>query len=152
VVNRHDNPTRLPLNEETSASGRPLCLDPTRTSSAGAVARFARPEEYASFEFSPHHGAISSLAWFHSLPLLAVLLATIAVTVFDLDPHRVPVVGTVTGGLPSPPGLPTLPELQLGLLVIGYTDVVLTARAFAARGGYKIDANQELFALGAWNS
>jgi MFS superfamily sulfate permease-like transporter len=39
----------------------------------------------------------------------------------------------------------------LGLLVVGYTDVVLTARAFAACGGYDIDANQELFALGACN-
>jgi hypothetical protein len=27
-----------------------------------AVARFARPDEYASFEFSAHHGAVVSLA------------------------------------------------------------------------------------------
>jgi MFS superfamily sulfate permease-like transporter len=45
-------------------------------------------------------------------PLAAVLLATIAVAVFDLEKHGVAVVGTVTGGLPSPPELPTLPELQ----------------------------------------
>jgi hypothetical protein len=30
-----------------------------------AVARFARPDEYASFEFSAHHGATVSLARFH---------------------------------------------------------------------------------------
>jgi MFS superfamily sulfate permease-like transporter len=35
--------------------------------------------------------------------------------------------------------------------VVGYTDTVLTARAFAARGGYLINANQELLALGAAN-
>jgi hypothetical protein len=29
-----------------------------------AVARFARPDEYASFEFSAHHGATVSFAWF----------------------------------------------------------------------------------------
>jgi hypothetical protein len=29
-----------------------------------AVAKFARPEEYASFEFSAHHGAICSFARF----------------------------------------------------------------------------------------
>jgi hypothetical protein len=147
VVNRHDNPTRLPLNEETSASGRPLCLDPTRTSSAGAVARFARPEEYASFEFSPHHGAISSLAWFHSLPLLAVLLATIAVTVFDLDldPHRDRRFAFAPRA-PHAAGAAARPARRW------LHHVVLTARAFAARGGYEIDANQELFALGAWNS
>jgi hypothetical protein len=29
-----------------------------------AVARLARPDEYASFEFSPHHGAVVSLARF----------------------------------------------------------------------------------------
>ena len=35
--------------------------------------------------------------------------------------------------------------------VVGYTDNVLTARAFATRNGYRIDANQELLALGAAN-
>ena len=46
---------------------QPVCRYATRTNGAGAVARFARPEEYTSFEFSPHHGATSSLAWFHSV-------------------------------------------------------------------------------------
>ena len=34
---------------------------------------------------------------------------------------------------------------------MGYTDNILTARAFAARRDYEIDANQELLALGAAN-
>ena len=36
-------------------------------------------------------------------------------------------------------------------MVVAYTDNVLTARAFAARNGYRIDANQELLALGGAN-
>ncbi|NEZ55253.1 SulP family inorganic anion transporter, partial [Adonisia turfae] len=39
----------------------------------------------------------------------------------------------------------------IGIAVVGYSDNVLTARAFATRNGYKIDANQELLALGAVN-
>jgi hypothetical protein len=32
-----------------------------------AVAKFAKPLEYASFEFSAHHGATVVFAWFHHL-------------------------------------------------------------------------------------
>jgi hypothetical protein len=32
-----------------------------------AVARFARPDEYASFEFSAHHGAMAFFVWFHDV-------------------------------------------------------------------------------------
>ena len=39
----------------------------------------------------------------------------------------------------------------IGIAIVGYSDNVLTARAFANRNGYKIDANQELLALGAAN-
>ena len=37
------------------------------------------------------------------------------------------------------------------MLLVGYTDNVLTGRAFAIRGGYSTDANQEFLALGAAN-
>jgi high affinity sulfate transporter 1 len=89
-------------------------------------------------------------------PLLAVLLATIAVVVFDLQRHGIAVIGAVPRGLPTPalPGVGDLRHLLLpavGVLVVGYTDMVLTARAFAARGGHPVDANQELLALGAAN-
>ena len=39
----------------------------------------------------------------------------------------------------------------LGLAVVGYSDNILTARAFAARNGYATDANQELLAMGGAN-
>ena len=89
-------------------------------------------------------------------PLLVVLLATVAVVAFDLQDRGIAVVGTVAHGLPTPalPGLGDLRQVLLpaiGVLVVGYTDTVLTARAFATRGGDPVDANQELLALGAAN-
>jgi high affinity sulfate transporter 1 len=89
-------------------------------------------------------------------PLLAVLLATVAVAVADLERRGIAVVGSIPAGLPVP-ALPDLGDLRalllpaVGVLVVGYTDAVLTARSFADRGGYRIDANQELLALGAAN-
>jgi sulfate permease, SulP family len=89
-------------------------------------------------------------------PLLAVLLATLAVAAFDLQGHGISVVGPVPTGLPRPalPGIGDVTDLLLpavGILVVGYTDAVLTARSFAARSGREIDANRELLALGASN-
>ncbi|MFC4610397.1 SulP family inorganic anion transporter [Streptomyces maoxianensis] len=90
-------------------------------------------------------------------PLLAVVLGTAAVAAFGLDEHGIAVIGEVPSGLPRPalPDLGELPELFLpavGLLLVGYTDVMLTARAFASRDEVRpLDADQELFALGAAN-
>ncbi|MEU8233255.1 sulfate permease [Actinoplanes sp. NPDC048967] len=89
-------------------------------------------------------------------PLVVVMLATLAVVTFNLQRHGLAVVGTVPGGLPTP-ALPDSGDLRhlllpaVGVLVVGYTDTVLTARAFAARGGTPVDVNQELLALGAAN-
>jgi high affinity sulfate transporter 1 len=91
-------------------------------------------------------------------PLLAVALSAVVVSVFGLTDHGLAVVGNVPNGIPTP----HLPDLSLsdiralllpavGITIVGYTDNVLTARAFAARGRYDIDANQELLALGAAN-
>lgn len=90
-------------------------------------------------------------------PLLAVVLGTAAVAVLGLGPHGVHVVGAIPSGLPdlSRPDLSELPRLALpaaGVLLVGYTDMVLTARAFAPRGtGEHLDAGQELLALGTAN-
>jgi sulfate permease, SulP family len=99
--------------------------------------------------------------WFPRLPgpLLAVVLGTLAVVLFDLDErHGLKVVGDLQTGLPSVavPDLSELPHLvlpALGVLLVGYTDVILTARAFTGGGEDepKHDANQELLALGAAN-
>jgi sulfate permease, SulP family len=89
-------------------------------------------------------------------PLLAVLLATAAVAIFGLEHHGIAVIGAVPSGLPAPalPRTGDVRELLLpafGVLVVGYTDTVLTARAFAARQDQQIDANQEFLALGFAN-
>lgn len=67
MVNRHDTPARLPLNLGNRARGprRSPVLESFQF--VNAVARLASPDEYASLEFSPHHGATSCLAWFHAL-------------------------------------------------------------------------------------
>ena len=86
----------------------------------------------------------------------AVVLLTAAVAAMNLERHGVAVVGALSGGLPHP-NLPPVSDVRqlllpaLGILVVGYTDNMLTARSFAFRGGYKVNANQELLALGGCN-
>jgi high affinity sulfate transporter 1 len=92
-------------------------------------------------------------------PLLAVLLATAAVYLFQLDQRGIAVIGEIPAGFPHltfPSGfsleqMTYLISAAIGISLVGYSDNVLTARSFAARNGYRIDANQELLALGAAN-
>ncbi|MGW2512252.1 SulP family inorganic anion transporter [Streptomyces scopuliridis] len=90
-------------------------------------------------------------------PLLAVVLGTSVVALFGLEDNGIAVVGTVPSGLPVPalPDLSELPRLlvpALGVLLVGYSDVILTGRAFAGRDDRgRLDPNQELFSLGAAN-
>jgi SulP family sulfate permease len=89
-------------------------------------------------------------------PLLAVLLATAAVAMFGLDRRGIAVIGDIPAGLPVPvlPDPGSMAGLLLpavGVLLVGYTDTILTARSFAARDGGRIDANQEFVALGVVN-
>ncbi|WP_236794267.1 SulP family inorganic anion transporter [Amycolatopsis sp. GM8] len=91
-------------------------------------------------------------------PLLGMVLAAGCVWVFGWQHAGIQVVGTVPTGLPVP-GLPQvggadLPLLllpALGIALVGFSDVVLTARAFAPQDGRAVDADQELRALGATN-
>ncbi len=93
-------------------------------------------------------------------PLLAVLLATAAVFLFRLDQRGIAVIGEIPAGFPqfALPGdafsfsqMKYLISAAIGISLVGYSDNVLTARSFAARNSYSIDANQELLALGAVN-
>ena len=91
-------------------------------------------------------------------PLLGMLLATAAVAVFGLQARGIEVIGNIPAGLPTPViphvGMDDLTALLLpaiGIAVVGYSDNVLTARIFATRNKYSVDANQELLALGAAN-
>ena len=91
-------------------------------------------------------------------PLAAVLLSTAVCAIFGLGRHGVALVGNIPAGLPAP-GLPSvnLSEVRelilpaLGVLLVAFSDDVLTGRAFE-RGGEVIDANQELLALGVSNA
>ena len=91
-------------------------------------------------------------------PLAAVLLSTAVCAIFGLGQHGVALVGHIPAGLPTP-GLPKVHlgdvrELilpALGVLLVAFSDDVLTARAFE-RGGEVIDANTELLALGVSNA
>ena len=90
---------------------------------------------------------------------LVVLLGGLAAsTALDLQARGVEVVGPVPRGLPTP-GLPSvaagdLPALLgagAALALVGLAEGLSAARLFAARGGYRIDADQELLASGAAN-
>jgi high affinity sulfate transporter 1 len=92
-------------------------------------------------------------------PLLAMLLAVAAVALGDLEQRGVSVIGAIPAGLPSlaPPAMVSaeavkrLAAAAVGIALVGYSDNVLTARAFAARSGSRINANRELLALGVVN-
>ncbi|HJY46035.1 MAG TPA: sulfate permease, partial [Propionibacteriaceae bacterium] len=91
-------------------------------------------------------------------PLVAVVGSTVVVALFDLQSAGVAVVGEIPAGLPRPSlpdfgaiDLAALVGAALGITVVGYTDNVLTARAFAIRGEDRIDPRQEFLALGAAN-
>jgi sulfate permease, SulP family len=91
--------------------------------------------------------------------LIAVAGAGLIVFLFGLDKAAaVAVVGPVPSGLPVPT-LPAIGFTDVAALIgsaaaiafVGYSDVALTGRAFAARTGEEIDPNQEFLALGVAN-
>lgn len=98
--------------------------------------------------------------WVPRVPgiLLAVVFATIAVGMLGLTEEGVSVVGRVPRGLPALV-LPSLRWSDMGLLLgaaagislVAFADTSVLSRTFAARGGYKVDPNRELVALGMAN-
>jgi len=90
--------------------------------------------------------------------LIGMLAASAVVAWFDLGAKGVEVIGSVPAGLATP-GLPdvSLHDLvsvlpaALGVAFVGYTDNILTGRAFAHRREQRIDPRRELLALGAAN-
>ena len=90
--------------------------------------------------------------------LLVLVGGILLSTWLDLAARGVVVVGNVPKGLP-PIGLPGIPASLLvpaltgglALALVGLAEGLSAARLFAARGGYRIDTNQELLATGAAN-
>ena len=91
-------------------------------------------------------------------PLLVIVAATVVVTVVGASRLGVDVIGSVPVTFPVP-HLPNLAGLPLGdlayagvgIALVGYSDNVLTARAFAEKHGQSIRGTQEFLALGLAN-
>jgi high affinity sulfate transporter 1 len=99
--------------------------------------------------------------WRPQIPgvLVAVVGATVAVGVFGLaERYDLSVVGPLPKGLPSfeIPSI-SFDHLQalvagaVGIALVSFADTSVLSRTFAIRGGYRVDPNQELVALGAAN-
>ncbi|MGH2539677.1 MAG: SulP family inorganic anion transporter, partial [Actinomycetota bacterium] len=90
--------------------------------------------------------------------LVAVVLAIVAVEVFDLVERGVSVVGPLPGGFPpltipdvSWSDLPLLLGGALGIALVALADTISTASAFAARQGQHVHGNQEMIGIGVSN-
>lgn len=90
--------------------------------------------------------------------LIALAAASTALLYLGGPSSGVALVGSIPSGLPSL-GLPEfnyhagqgIVVSAIGLVIVSFTSGMLTARSFAARAGQTIDANQEMWALGAAN-
>jgi SulP family sulfate permease len=91
--------------------------------------------------------------------VLVLVLATAAVLWWNLGEQGINLVGSVPAGLPRPE-LPrvnfsdilNLFPIAMGVALVSYVDTTITGRAFAVKGGYQLDPNQELIALGLANA
>ena len=98
--------------------------------------------------------------WVPKVPWgLTVLVAGLVVSsAMDLAAEGVEVVGTVPRGLPTPAipsvdsgDLPALLSAGAALALVGLAEGLSAARLFAGRGGYRVEADQELLASGVAN-
>ncbi|CAE6913112.1 Sulfate permease family [Vibrio sp. B1FLJ16] len=90
--------------------------------------------------------------------MLAILVTTTSVWLLHLQDIGVSVVGLTQGGFPQFQA----PQFELGevrelvvpalnLAIVSFVSMMLTARSFAVKNGYDIDANKEFRALGFAN-
>ncbi|TLP71497.1 sulfate permease [Pseudomonas nitroreducens] len=90
--------------------------------------------------------------------LIAVILATLAVSLFDLGSHGVKVLGQLPQGLPSF-AFPWVTDIDLLEVVLGgvavalvsFADTSVLSRTYAARLKSPVNPNQEMFGLGVAN-
>ena len=98
--------------------------------------------------------------WKKTFPsaLFVVVVGTVATALFGLNGQGVSIVGNVPQGLPSLelPGFTwsdysSLLPIILVITLVSYMESIAVAKALAHKRGYKVDANQELIALGGAN-
>ncbi|TAJ82427.1 SulP family inorganic anion transporter [Reyranella sp.] len=90
--------------------------------------------------------------------VVALLVSGLIVGLVGADRLGVAVVGHIPTGLPAL-SLPVLTladfedllPIALVTAMLSFSDTMVTARAFATRNGYRIDANQELIGIGVAN-
>jgi len=90
-------------------------------------------------------------------PLLAVALGIAVSSIVGLEAAGVSVVGAIQGGLPQlqlpQPGLfEAMWPAAAGIALISFTESIAAARAFVRRSDPPLNANRELFAIGAANA
>jgi SulP family sulfate permease len=101
---------------------------------------------------------LAALALRAPVALIGMLGATAAVRLLDLSDQGVRLVGEIPAGVPAA-GIPDIGTEHfvamlapaLGIAFVGYTDNILTGRAFASRRAETVDPQRELLALGAAN-
>lgn len=90
--------------------------------------------------------------------MFAIAIASALVWLFNLEQFQIKTIGIVDGGLP----LFKAPEFNVGIIrelvmpalnlaIVSFVSLMLTARSFAAKNGYEIDADKEFMALGLAN-
>ena len=98
--------------------------------------------------------------WAPRMPgiLIAVVVAILASSFFNLAEKGVSVIGVLPQGFPLPalPGaglsdLPLLAAAALGISLVAVGDTISTSAGFAARKGIEINSNQELVGIGSAN-
>ena len=103
---------------------------------------------------------LSCRQWFPRIPgqIVALVGAILIVYLLRLDQLGVAVVGNIPRGLPrfqipivSVQDLHSLLPLAFAAALLAFSDTLVTARGFASRNHYRIDANQEMLALGLGN-
>lgn len=90
--------------------------------------------------------------------MFAITLCALAVWLFNLEQFQIKTIGVVDGGFPlfNTPvfNVGIIRELvipALNLAIVSFVSMMLTARSFAAKNGYEIDADKEFLALGFAN-
>jgi len=88
--------------------------------------------------------------------LVAAVVGTAVVAIFNLQDFGVTLIGSIESGVPFPkipfvpiPDMVSLILPAAGITLLAYADSVVTAESLARPNGYEIDANQEFIGLGA---